>query len=244
VIRRLALAALLLVIVALPVRAQTVIADLTDYVIGITTGFTGTKVVMFGAIDGPGDIVLVVRGPTHDVTVRRKSRVAGIWVNTREMTFTDVPVFYAIASTRPLGDVTTAGTRTFHQLGLDNMRFGTKGRVRGDVAEFRAALLRTQQREGLFPETVGRIEVRAERLFRSTITFPANVPTGTYSVEVLLLRQGEVVSAQTIPLNVTKVGVDAEVYNFADRQAAIYGIVAVLMAMMAGWLASLPFRSA
>jgi len=32
--------------------------------------------------------------------------------------------------------------------------------------------------------------------------------------------------------------------RIADRRAAIYGIVAVVMAMVAGWLASLPFRTA
>ena len=72
----------------------------------------------------------------------------------------------------------------------------------------------------------------------------ANVPTGTYSVEIFLLRKGEVVAAQTTPLVVSKIGVDAQVFNFADRQALAYGLIAVLIAVMAGWLASLPFRSA
>ena len=38
--------------------------------------------------------------------------------------------------------------------------------------------------------------------------------------------------------------IDAEVNDFADRQALLYGIIAVVGAAMAGWLASLPFRNA
>jgi uncharacterized protein (TIGR02186 family) len=83
-----------------------------------------------------------------------------------------------------------------------------------------------------------------ERLFRTTITLPANVPTGTYTVQVFLVRDKDVVSGQTTPLIISKVGVDAELYDFADRRAALYGAVAVVAAMMAGWLASLPFRNA
>ena len=39
-------------------------------------------------------------------------------------------------------------------------------------------------------------------------------------------------------------GIDADVFGFAVRQPGLYGFVAVLTAMVAGWLASLPFRSA
>jgi len=53
-----------------------------------------------------------------------------------------------------------------------------------------------------------------------------------------------VVSAQTTPLVIAKIGVDAEIADFADRRAAIYGLVAVATAMVAGWLASVPFRNA
>jgi uncharacterized protein (TIGR02186 family) len=235
---------LLAVLLAPAARAQPLVADLTEHLVGITTGFTGTSVVLFGATEGGGDIVVVVRGPARDMVVRRKSRVGFIWVNTREATFTDVPSYYGIASSRPMGDITTAAMRGLHQLGLDNLRLGTRGRVREDVADYRAALIRTQQREGLFADTVGKVDFLGDRLFRTTIQFPANVPTGTYLVEVFLIRDKEVVSGQTTPLVVSKVGVDAEIYDFADRHAAPYGMIAVLGAMMAGWLASLPFRTA
>ncbi len=75
-----------------------------------------------------------------------------------------------------------------------------------------------------------------------TLTFPANVPTGTYLVEIFLVRDRDVVGGQTTPLVVSKVGIDAAVSDFANREAAAYGAIAVLTAVVAGWLASLPFR--
>src|SRR5205809_8133905 len=88
-----------------PARADGVVADLTTHLIAITTGFTGASVVLFGATDGPADVVVAVRGPDREMAVRRKDRVAGIWVNTQEMTFANVPSFYAVAASRPIGEI-------------------------------------------------------------------------------------------------------------------------------------------
>ena len=242
--RRLALA-LLLALAARGAAAEPLVADLTSHLIGISTGFTGASVVLFGATDGGGDIVVVVRGPARDLTVRRKSRVGPIWINTRQFIFEDVPGFYALATSRPIEEISNSSVRSLHQIGVENLHLQIRGRAREDRArEFRDALLRTQQIEGLFPSTVGKVDFLGNRLFRTTINFPANVPTGTYGVEVFLLRDKEVVAGQTTPLVVSKIGLDAQVSTIADRERFVYGIVAVLIAVMAGWLSSLPFRRA
>jgi uncharacterized protein (TIGR02186 family) len=226
-------------------RGEQLAADLTSHLIGITSGFTGTNVVLFGATDGPGDIVVVVRGPDRDIAVRRKRRVAGIWVNAKEEVFAGVPSFYGIASSRPLDQVTTPSVLALHQMGVENLRLQLqRGPLRPEDTEFRDALIQMQQDDRLFGTGTGKVDFLGERLFRTTLDFPSNVPTGTYLVEVFLIRNKVVVSGQTTPLIISKVGLDAEIYDFADHRGPLYGIVAVAAAMMAGWLASLPFRNA
>ena len=226
--------------------AEPLIADITTHFIAITTGFTGANMVLFGATDGSGDIIVVVRGPEHDVVVRRKSRIAGLWINTRDAVFTVVPSYYAVYSSRPLDDIAPPPVQALHQIGLANLRFGIEGKPRpaDEVAAFRAALIREHQRDGLFGEGTGRIYFLGDRLFRADIALPANLPTGEYRVEIYLVREGAVVTAQTSPLFVSQAGLDADVDDFAERHALLYGIVAVAGAAMAGWLASLPFRNA
>jgi len=113
----------------------------------------------------------------------------------------------------------------------------------GMIAPFREALIETQQHDKVFSGTVGRVGFLGDRLFSTKLDFPSNVPTGQYAVEVLLIRDKAVVGGQTTPLNIEKIGVDAEIVDFADRRAALYGLVAVATAMVAGWLASVPFRN-
>ena len=76
-----------------PARGEGIVADLSNHLIAISSGFTGASVVLFGATEGKGDIIAVVRGPERELTVRRKGKVAGIWVNAESVTFTNVPSF-------------------------------------------------------------------------------------------------------------------------------------------------------
>jgi uncharacterized protein (TIGR02186 family) len=238
------LLALLLLCWGSAARAEGLVADLTSHLIAITTGFTGASVVLFGATDGPGDVIVAVRGPEREMAVRRKTRVAGIWVNTQQMTFANLPSFYAIAASRPIADILSPAAAAFYRLGIANLKLVAATPAPSAVVDaFRTALERTQQEAGLFVERMGKVDFLGERLFRTTINFPSNVPTGTYLVEVFLVRDKDIVSGQTTPLVVSKVGVDAAVFEFSTRQPGFYGAIAVLTAIVAGWLASLPFRT-
>jgi uncharacterized protein (TIGR02186 family) len=224
-------------------RAQPLVVDLSSHLIAITTGFTGTEVVLFGAVEQPGDVVVAVRGPEGPVTVRRKERLLGMWVNGSSVTFSGVPGFYAIASSKPLEDVAPRDQLVRQRIGLDQLAFTPVGTI-SDTARaiFHAALLREKQQAGLFPIVPGRVLFVGRQLFRTNVSFPPDVPTGAYQVSVYLFRNGQLVGAQTTPLLVSQSGVSADVQDFAYRRSFVYGAVAVLIALVAGWLGSFLFR--
>lgn len=229
--------------VAANVWAQQLVADLSSHLIAITTGFTGTEVVLFGTTDGAGDVAIVVTGPRVPAVVRRKERVVGMWVNTDSVRFEQVPSFYTVATSRPLDQLVGRPVLERHQIGLPHLQLGPRESLAPDeLAVFRAALIRNKQRAGLYALTFGQVAFLGDRLFRTNIYFPANVPTGLYNVEALLIRDGEVVSAQTTPLVVSKIGFSAEVYDIARYRPITYGVLAVVGAVAAGWAAGAAFR--
>lgn len=228
---------------AAPVARAQLVADLSEHLIAITTGFVGTDVLLFGAIEGPGDVVVVVRGPSRTEIVRRKARIAGIWVNEREMVLNNVPSFYVVASAKPLTEILSTVSRTRHEIGFDFLHFNpTRAAPPAEVEEFRRALIRNKENDDLYTEETGKVSFLGSRLFRTRIYFPSNVPTGTYTADVFLVRDGNVVSAQSTPLIVSKVGFGAELFDFAHRRPALYGLLAVVVALAAGWLAGVAFR--
>ena len=238
---------LLWALVALPsaAAATELVADLSDHLVAITTGFTGSRVLLFGATEGAGDVAVVVRGPSISQIVRRKARIAGVWVNDAEMIFEGVPAFYAYASTRPAAEFVSESVAARHEIGVDHVRMRAPDTAPADeVAAFRAALTRNKQRAGLFADAPAKVSFLGNRLFRTDVHLPANAPVGIYQVQVFLVREGEVVSANITPLVVSKIGFEAGVSDFARRHALPYGVLAILVAGVAGWLASVVFRRA
>ncbi len=110
------------VIVTSGARANQVEVDLGQHLISIHYSFTGAEVLLFGAKDGEGDIVVVLRGPAETAVVRRKARTAGIWINRDLATFEGIPGYYAVASSRPLADIGAPEMFEVNQIGLDNLR--------------------------------------------------------------------------------------------------------------------------
>jgi uncharacterized protein (TIGR02186 family) len=226
--------------------AEELVVDLSAPVVAITTGFTGADLLLFGVTGGDGDVVVVVRGPAKDETVRRKARIAGVWVNRDQMTFKQVPSFYTISANRPPNEFVPIKARQDNQIGFDFLELKPvdAGVDVGEAERFRTAFIRNKQRAGLYGKEPGKVIFLGNRLFRTNITFPANVAVGTYGIDVYQVRDDKLISWKTTLLNVRKFGFEAGVFDFAHRHSLAYGVLAVLIAAVAGWLGSVIFRRA
>ena len=228
-----------------PASSQSIVTDLSTREVAISTGFTGAELLLFGATEGFGDIVVTVVGPKRDEIIRRKERVAGIWVNGTSVTFENAPAYYRTAASKPLSEVAAPAVLEKLQIGSSRIDLSTRSsRGAETILEFREAFIRSKKRQALYSEDISDIKITRGRLFRSTIPFPVNVPIGTYEVTVHLFKHGRLVSSEKTPLTVQKVGLEAKIYDFAHDHAAWYGLIAIAIALVAGWLAGVIFRRA
>lgn len=219
------------------------LGDLMDHRISITTGFAGTDVFIYGVKQGQGDVVVVFSGPRVDYAIRRKERIAGIWLNTDRVDFQGVPSFYAIASSKPLDQVVAPTVQERGEIGVGHLKLTPADEAgSSDVAPFADALVRVKKSTGLYQADVATITLDNRPLFSGRVHFPANVPTGTYDVTVMLFNGGEMVTENTAVLQISKGGADAWVYDRAHDQAAAYGLCAIAGALLLGWAAHLVFR--
>lgn len=247
-LRRLIAALTLLAVVAsagTSARANTLVADLSNHLIAITTAFAGTDVVLFGTSDGTSDIVVTVIGPRQNQVVRRKSRVAGIWVNRDQLMFARVPAYYAVATTRPLAAIARQEVLARLELGTDHLNLTPVDAADLELSQviaFRQALIRRKQAQRLYSDEPGRVTFVGANLFRTTLHFPANVPPGIYQVQVLELHKGFATGAQRSSLVIGKIGIEADIFDFAQARAPLYGLTAIVLAVASGWLAGVVFR--
>ncbi len=241
-------------------QADQLVTDLSEHQISIRSNFTGTEILLFGAVEAEDptdlaterDIVVVVTGPEGPVTVRRKDRIAGIWINYDAVRFERVPSFYAVSSTRPLSRVVSLDTRTIEGLGLRHIGLGaatglgptgTETSLSEDEQKlFSQALLRNKQKQNLYRAEPSGVAFLGRSLFRATVDIPSNVPNGLYTAKVYLVSNGQISDAASTPLFIVKSGMERAIYSFAHEQPLLYGIFAVVFATFAGWAATLIFK--
>lgn len=221
--------------------------------IAITSDFSGADITVFGAIDGADpfllelgeyDVVVALAGPRRETTVWRKDRVFGIWINRRSMEFEPVPASYSLSSTRPIELIADNIVLDRYEIGAENIRLVPTGSI-GDgsaIAEFREALRRLKERHGLYEADPHGVDFVSSSLFRASIHLPANVPLGEHTIRAYLFKSGEFVMERDISLRVVKTGVEQFIYAAAYEDAFLYGLFAVLIAMLTGWLGSIIFR--
>jgi uncharacterized protein (TIGR02186 family) len=247
---RRALLALLLLATPAPISsaraAEDIVSGLSQDQIEINSSYTGTDIVVFGTIERPAtaqgrDIVVVVRGPDTQLTVRRRDRIAGVWVNRDAARFQGMPAFYFLASTRPLARIANKDVLTRYGLGAAQL---TPAAIisHHDTQPFYAAAVRQLTARGLYRDAPGSIDFHSESLFKTVVPIPASVARGQYNVEVYLFRDGDVVSVQSTPFFIDQIGLERGIYTMAHNHALGYGLLTVFMALLFGWATSVLMR--
>jgi len=220
------------------------VVDLSRARVSITSAFQGESILLFGMFDPPGEIVVVVQGPGARETVLRKERFFGLWLNTGRQQFDDVPAYYFIAASAPLQRLLARGAGG-EILSLDDRLASirpVRQRSPARLAEFRQGLVEVKRREDLYPAAFGHVTMQASRLFRAELPFPSRLPEGVYDVRTYLLRDGKIVAAVSRPLPVGKVGFSAQLAGWSTQAGPLYGLGAIVMALVLGWLGGAVLR--
>ncbi|ARE83332.1 putative transmembrane protein (Alph_Pro_TM) [Roseovarius sp. EC-HK134] len=242
---------LLLGLAALPLRAEEVVLGLSKDKVAITATFEGSEILIFGAVkrespipDIPLDVVIAVAGPSEPVTVRRKDRRFGIWVNTEMVVLDSAPSFYAVATTGPLDKVMSDTEDLRHRVSIPRaIRSVGAASMAEDAERFTDALIRIRRDQGAYAMREGAVVLDQETLFRGAIQLPANLTEGEYLTRIFLTREGRVVSQLETVIDVQKVGLERWLYTLSRQQPLVYGLMSLAIAIAAGWGASAAFQA-
>ena len=239
----------LLLMFALPVQAEEVVAGLSQDSIQITTNFDGSEILIFGAVKRsaalpagpPLEVIITVEGPSAPITIRRKDKRFGIWVNNAAVEVDEAPSYYAVATSAPWADVVLDTEDLRHSISIDRA-IRAVGLDREDGGTFIEALIRIKESQGAYLNAFGTVEVNEETLFKTTIKLPANLTEGDYTARFFITRGGNVLDVHETSIDVRKVGMEQFLFNLSRQQPLIYGLMSLAIAIFAGWAASAVFR--
>lgn len=234
-----------------PRPTESIVAGLSQNQVEIKANFSGQEILVYGAVrrespppaDSPLHVIVTVEGPPMQMTIRRKERVAGIWVNNASVTVDSAPSFYAVASTGPIGLILLNTEDQRYRITMANAirAIGISAEA-SNAPDFIEALLRVYEREGRYRLAEDTVRFSESTLFRADVALPANLTDGNYRVRIFLVREGRVIDNRERQIRVRKAGLEWVIFNAAHRHSVQYAMVALLIAIAAGWLASEVFR--
>ncbi|MDX1821303.1 MAG: TIGR02186 family protein [Paracoccaceae bacterium] len=233
-----------------PAQAEEVVMGLSQSSISISTNFSGSDILIFGAIkrevaipEGDLDVIVTISGPSTPLTIRRKDRRMGMWINTDAVEIDRAPSFYAVATSGPLTEVLSETENLRHRVSIPlAIRSVGAPETVGDAQSFTEALIRIRTENGLYALLESAVEVQEQTLFRASISLPANLTEGDYLTRIFLAREGDVVAQYETVIDVRKVGLERYLFTLSHQQPLLYGLMSLAIAILAGWGASAFFR--
>jgi len=225
-------------------KSKPIVADLAIRSVDINHDFNGINILMFGARNDTGKIVVLLRGPDRNYIVRKKEKIGGLlWMNKKSVEFEDVSSLYAIASTNALSEIQNDNLLKRLEMSIDNIEINAipehhSIKSKKTISEFREAFKRLKIDSGLYDSEIQPISFWGETLFRTSLKFHKNLEDGLYTAEVYLIQDGVLSAMQSTPIKVSKIGFEAIIFDLAHKNSLLYGFLCVFMAISAGWSAS------
>lgn len=240
----------LFLVLALPAKAEEVVLGLSQTEVAITANFDGSEIFIFGAVKreeaipegDPLQVIVAIQGPSEPITVRRKEKRFGIWINVDAVEVDAAPSFYAVATSAPMEDVLSATEDLRYKITIPSaIRSVGAPMTVSDSQSFTDAVIRVRKANQLYQLNESSVEFSQDTLFKTSIAMPANLTEGDYRTRIYLTRSGKVVSEYETLIDVRKVGLERWLYTLSRQQPLIYGLLSLAIAIFSGWAASAIF---
>ena len=218
--------------------------DISENNIKIETNFIGKEVIIFGILNDDHETIMTIKGPEKNALIQKKERILGFWFNTKKITYNQIPSIFFIASSKKIEDILPTSTIIKEELSFDYL-LENKTSQRNFISDisldtWKDNFVRIKKNKNLFKEYD--IEKIDNKLFQTRIFFPAKSIPGEYKVNVYQIKNNLILNNKEKIITLKKSGFGSQIYNFAHKNAAAYGLFAIIFAIMSGFLAATLFR--
>lgn len=219
--------------------------NLEPGVVEMSTFYNGTTVSVSGMIPAGAEAVVRLSGEPEELHLKKKGKVGGLlWMNTGDLTFDNAPRVYKLFTAKGFDDLEASGAGDFGFAALKNRIKITPASAENDF--FLQEFIRLKEHESLYAVMPGSVSYGMEeggmKSYQATLPIPPGMKPGSYNVEIAAVRDGAIVATAAEPLVLELVSLPSRLSKMAFGHALWYGVMSVMIAVMAGLLMGTLFR--
>lgn len=211
--------------------------------------YHGSTVSVRGVSDPGTDLIVKIASPEGEQVLRQKGKVGGIlWMNVGKLTFEHVPSLYFLESTKKLADILSEEELSKYVLGYPALERHTEVSPVSSASEKEKwfdNFVKFKESSKLYTSSYGKISTtqeKGEQQYYILLDWPYQAPPGEYVVSVYAVKDNKVVEKAETKVSVEQVGVVKSLAGMAKGNAALYGVLSILVALGAGFGVGMIFR--
>jgi hypothetical protein len=233
---------------AAPVRATPNSSKLNvtpDYV-HIRESFQGEPITISTEIPKGASVIVEMTGAAHEDHLLRQGRRGGLWMSVGEVTVKGAPSVYYLMTASNLAGKSDAEPEWGYKALEKKTEFG--GAIpKGGSAQLFEQFVKLKEEErlyGVFPNSLKVTETSAGKSkVQGQLMLPSNIAPGNYRIVLSVLNSGKLLEQKTFELPVEMRGLPGLLASLAYEHAALYGLIAVVIAIATGFIMGLLFKS-
>ena len=225
-------------------NAEEIYFDLSEDSIELKTDFNGKEIIIFGLLKDDHETLLTIKGPPSKMRIQKKERYFGIWINNQYITYSNIPSLFFLSSSKEINEILPESTLINEDLSfekiLNNKTFDQNFIFKNDQEDWNNNFVRIKK-EQFFYKNFEMKKIK-DKLFQTSVFFPPNTIPGIYNVDIYYIKNNTIMSNDQKKIIIKKSGIGNEIYNFANDNAATYGVFVIIFSIFSGFVAATLFR--
>ena len=225
-------------------QAEEIYFDLSEDNIELKTDFKGKEIIIFGLLKDDHETLLTIKGPPSKMRIQKKERHFGIWINNQYVTYSNIPSLFFLSASKKINEILPESILINEDLSfekiLNNKTFNQNFIFKNDQEEWNNNFVRIKKEQSFYKNF--KMKKVKDKLFQTSVFFPPNTIPGIYNVNIYYIRNNTIMSNDQKKIVIKKSGIGSKIFDFANNNAATYGVFVVIFSIFSGFIAATLFR--
>ena len=225
-------------------QAEEIYFDLSEDNIELKTDFNGKEIIIFGLLKDDHETLLTIKGPPSKMRIQKKERYFGIWINNQYVTYSNIPSLFFLSTSKKINEILPESILINEDLSfekiLNNKTFNQNFIFKNDQEDWNNNFVRIKKEQSFYKSF--EMKKVKDKLFQTSVFFPPNTIPGIYNVNIYYIRNNTIMSNDQKKIVIKKSGIGSKIFDFANNNAATYGVFVVIFSIFSGFIAATLFR--